>query len=126
MEKAEEYRGTWNAYGCQVTRVVDGREEPLPLRLDLRDHSPTGFAWGYHGSGPAQLALALLADTLEHKREALELYQEFKAGVIALLPMEASWTMRREAILQSVRNIREAQRSVRQQVVSMSAAQTKE
>ena len=31
---------------------------PLPLRLDIVNHSPTGFAWGY--SGPAQLAI--LAD----------------------------------------------------------------
>lgn len=33
---------------------------PLPLRLDLRAHSPTGFEWGYHGSGPADLALAVM------------------------------------------------------------------
>ena len=31
---------------------------PLSLHLEVRDHSPTGFAWGYDGSGPAQLALA--------------------------------------------------------------------
>ncbi len=39
--------------------TVDG--EPLPLRLDLYNHSPTGFEWAYNGSGPAQLALAILA-----------------------------------------------------------------
>ena len=27
-------------------------------------HSPTGFNWGYHGSGPADLALAILLDHL--------------------------------------------------------------
>jgi hypothetical protein len=35
---------------------------PLPIRLDLRNHSPTGFEWGYRGSGAAQLSLAILAD----------------------------------------------------------------
>jgi hypothetical protein len=35
---------------------------PLPMRLDLWNHSPTGFEFGYGGSGPAQLALAILAD----------------------------------------------------------------
>ena len=35
---------------------------PLPLRLDIVNHSPTGFAWGYSGSGPAQLAAAILGD----------------------------------------------------------------
>lgn len=40
--------------------------EPRPLepRHDLRNHSPDGFEWGYSGSGPAQLALALAADVL--------------------------------------------------------------
>jgi hypothetical protein len=36
---------------------VNGR--PLPMRLDLWNHSPTGFEFGYGGSGPAQLALIL-------------------------------------------------------------------
>ncbi len=34
----------------------------LPKMLELRNHSPTGFNWGYAGSGPCQLALAILAD----------------------------------------------------------------
>ena len=38
--------------------------KPLDSRRDLWNHSPTGFEWGYCGSGPAQLALALLADHL--------------------------------------------------------------
>ena len=39
---------------CAVTK--DGRK--LNPRLDLFNHSPTGFEWGYGGSGPAQTALA--------------------------------------------------------------------
>jgi len=54
----------------------------LPLRLDLVNHSPTGFAWGYEGSGPAQLALALLV--WEYGESfALDCYQQFKRDVIA-------------------------------------------
>ena len=49
------------------------------------DHSPTGFEWGYGGSGPAQLALAILADFLGDDRLALELYQAFKWEVIGKL-----------------------------------------
>jgi hypothetical protein len=37
---------------------------PLDLRLDLRNHSPDGVEWGYDGSGPHQLALAVTADAL--------------------------------------------------------------
>lgn len=55
---------------------------PLPPRLDLVNHSPTGFAWGYHGSGPAQLALALLCHVFPD-RVALAYHQDFKNDVIA-------------------------------------------
>jgi hypothetical protein len=34
------------------------RIRSLELRLDLFNHSPIGFEWGYGGSGPAQLAPA--------------------------------------------------------------------
>ena len=69
------YEGKRSAsLGAQVT--VDG--ESLPPRSDLRDHSPDGLEWGYGGSGPSQLALAILAHHLSSDEEALELYQEFK------------------------------------------------
>lgn len=53
----------------------DGRLEDLDPRLDVRNHSPTGFEWGYAGSGPAQLALALLTDALGDEERAKSLYQ---------------------------------------------------
>jgi Family of unknown function (DUF6166) len=34
----------------------------LDPRCDLRNNASTGFVWGYNGSGPAQLALAILID----------------------------------------------------------------
>lgn len=37
----------------------------LPLYLDEVNHSPTGFEWGYRGSGPAQLAYAILRSYFE-------------------------------------------------------------
>lgn len=50
--------------------------------LKLRNHSPDGFAWGYGGSGPAQLALAILLE-FTTEENALRLYQDFKFDVIA-------------------------------------------
>src|SRR5687767_12302156 len=44
----------------------------------LRNHSPDGFNWGYGGSGPAQLALALLLAADIADDIALRLYQDFK------------------------------------------------
>lgn len=76
------YEGSRTKAGATVT--VNG--EPLDPRLDLRNHSPTGFDWGYCGSGPAQLALAILADHLEDDDQTLNLYQRFKWILIAELP----------------------------------------
>jgi len=44
--------------------LVNGKD--LNPRSDLMNHSPDGFNWGYGGSGPAQLALAILADHFKH------------------------------------------------------------
>ena len=51
---------------------------PLPLHLELRNHSPTGFAWGNGGSGPAQLAVAILMDATGEPTLALRHHLEFK------------------------------------------------
>jgi hypothetical protein len=56
------------------------------MRLEVCNHSPTGFEWGYAGSGPAQTALALLADTLGDNERALAYHQAYKHEVIATLP----------------------------------------
>lgn len=59
----------------------------LNKRLDLRNHSPDGFNWGYGGSGPAQLALAILAHQMGDEF-ALEHYQDYKREVIAMIDTE--------------------------------------
>lgn len=50
-------------------------------------HSPTGFEWGYGGSGPADLALNVLA-LFVPLPEAWRLHQRYKFAVIARLPRE--------------------------------------
>lgn len=80
--------------GGRVT--VDGRT--LKKRLDLRRHSPTGFSWGYSGSGPAQLALAIMADFLGDDNAAQRVYQAFKAEVVASLPQDEPWSLTGERI----------------------------
>jgi hypothetical protein len=65
--------------------LVDG--EPLDVAASQKvfNHSPDGFAWGYNGSGPAQLALAIL---LRHTDSdtALRLHQHFKQDFVARWP----------------------------------------
>lgn len=70
--------------GRAVVTFVDGGENhPLNPRYDLANHSPDGFEWGYAGSGPSQLALAILALVLNDDARALRLYQSFKDKIIA-------------------------------------------
>jgi Family of unknown function (DUF6166) len=90
----KEYRGHTDAQGdVHVDRVENGSRSELPLHLDLRNHSPTGFNYGYAGSGPAQLALALLADYLGDDETAQQHYQDFKFKVIARLPQGEPFTI---------------------------------
>jgi hypothetical protein len=86
------YHGYRDRYGAHVYRIQNGRRYVLRLRRDLDDHSPTGFSWGYHGSGCAQLALALLADVLGNDIRAIKLHQYFKRRVIAALE-DDEWSL---------------------------------
>jgi len=81
--------------------------KPLNPRLDLCNHSPTGFECGYSGSGPAQLALALLAEHLNDDEQAVALHQPFKRKVVAgLSPREWRLTSKQvERALQSIRRL---------------------
>lgn len=71
----------------------------LPLRTTVANHSPTGFEWGFGGSGPAQLALALCIDALDGDvRRALGVYQMFKWRVISHLDGDR-WELTQPQIL---------------------------
>ena len=98
----KRYEGKRQGYAVGVT--VDGRR--LNPRFDLWNHSPTGFEWGYGGSGPAQLALAILADHCRDDEQALNFYQRFKWAVVAELP-HRSWTLTTEAIDRMLDSLRD-------------------
>jgi hypothetical protein len=100
----KRYEGIRQGHAVQVT--VDGRR--LNPRHDLWNHSPTGFEWGYGGSGPAQLALAILADHCGNDEEALNFYQRFKWEVIAELPGRG-WTLSSWEIDRVLQDFRKAE-----------------
>lgn len=86
----------------EVTDVtVDG--EPLNPRLDLRALSEEGFEWGYVGSGPYQLALAILAHELGDQR-ALGNYRSFCENTIARLKQD-SWVLEGDQIEMSLQGV---------------------
>jgi len=71
-------------------------------RLTIR-HSPTGFEWGYLGSGPADLALNILqyyvSDALADK-----LYQKFKFDIIAEIPYEGTTLLGKDIVTWLINN----------------------
>lgn len=62
--------------------------------LKLINHSPDGFEWGYAGSGPSQLSLAILLKACG-KEMAMNYYDIFKWDVITQLPRDKYpfWTL---------------------------------
>jgi hypothetical protein len=124
------YIGTRDKDGIGEIVVKEGETGhvwPLPPRLDLFNHSPTGLEWGYGGSGPSQAALAIMATHLlrkenwppvmkalkimtlpeerlgvdDHEYLAICIYQRFKAAVIAGLP-EEGWELTEDEINKAI------------------------
>lgn len=86
------YVGVRTDQGCKVL-VWDGLVfTPLSPCLHVRSHSPTGFEWGYCGSGPAQLALALCVDILGKAGKTDAVYHEVMRHVLTQLP-SGCWSM---------------------------------
>lgn len=87
------YIGFVGADGEANVVVVPDQE---PGALDRRPHrlrhvvhhSPTGLRWGYGGSGPADLALSILAD---HFGERPDRVQEYLRGKSRLLSLAVRW-----------------------------------
>jgi hypothetical protein len=79
---------------CYVEVFKPGKSPyPMQERQDIVNHFPTGIAWGYGGSGPAQCALAILVDYLGDEERSRSLYQDFKFKVVARFPRDSEWTL---------------------------------
>lgn len=74
-------RGKWE------TREVwlNGRRLSPGRSQKVWNHSPDGFNWSYGGSGPAQLALAVLLEYFDQDK-AVQLHQHFKRDFVAGFP----------------------------------------
>ncbi len=84
--------------GETVTVRVD--RQPLDARLDLRDFHASGYEWGYEGSGPSQLALAILADHAD-AQTALGNYRKLVQIFVTEIE-DDSWRLSSEEIDQRI------------------------
>jgi len=103
---------------CLVVPLDGGESYPLPPRNDLFNHSPDGFHWGYAGSGPAQLALAILADHLGDDARAVDLHQSFKGTDIQNLDQDRGWVLSQSDIDEALGEILEADRADKPQAAT--------
>jgi hypothetical protein len=96
--------------GEAVVVVDDGLARERDL-IHVVIHSPAGFNWGYGGSGPADLALSILADYFGERQEAngrafsekgveraWRFHQSFKWTYVALWPADKDWAIDDRAI----------------------------
>jgi hypothetical protein len=93
--RSQNERGGFNV--AVVETDDDGRVIQITALTHHRRHSPDGHSWGYHGSGPSELAKDILWDhTGEEPHPAV--YQAFKVAYIASLPMDEGWELPATAV----------------------------
>jgi hypothetical protein len=97
------YRGYRRNRRSHVVRLPEETFLKADPSRSLVAHS-RGFEWGYNGSGPAQLALALLYDHFGEPAIALDCYQQFTMRVVS--DLEGEWTLTTGDIENAVAAIR--------------------
>ena len=90
---------TYKGHRChnsgKITVTRDGQFLSPRPSMRLWNHS-SEFEFGYGGSGPAQLALAMLFDTTHDSAFAMKYHQEFKWQFVA--KFGDAWEMSGETI----------------------------
>lgn len=104
MGGGAKYFGERNGFGCGVYVKHDFRWVPLRLQIDKAKYFPADFAWGCMCRGAAQLSLAILADHLNNKLRALELFEDFEFKVVAHLDRN-EWLLSGEEIDAAIKEI---------------------
>ena len=80
---------------------VTVNDKKLSNRYNEVSHS-SDFEWGFLGSGPSQLAYAILRDFLGNRRKATLLHQAFKAEIILQLKQKSDWVLTGRQILNTI------------------------
>ncbi len=79
------------------------RIDPLP---HIVRHSPTGFEWGFAGSGPADLALALCDAATAGRITDAATYQGVKSALVATIDAD-EWDLPATRVLDTIARLGE-------------------
>lgn len=69
MQQNIKFKGEWRAGKAKV--FLDGTELKPDHSQKIVNHSQDGFNWGYRGSGPSQLALAVCMRLFRYRKKKL-------------------------------------------------------
>jgi Family of unknown function (DUF6166) len=86
--------------GGDTVVTIDGQplENPDP-------REPRDYEWGYFGTGPQNLARAILTHCLGDKARVERVRSQFRQTVIGCLPREKDWTLTEQDVLAAVSKI---------------------
>lgn len=83
--KNNTYEGHHTGHLVWYECTLNGKPfDPAPSQK-IRNHSPDGFAWGYNGSGPHQLALGILLEETDDAEFAQKHYVQFLKDIVSRL-----------------------------------------
>lgn len=85
-------------WSVAVDDVEKGRCYPLPEYYGLCKHSPDGFSWGYNGSGPSQLAFAIIHNVFHDITLTQDVYMRFREAKIATLDKDSDHIITEQSI----------------------------
>jgi hypothetical protein len=88
----------WATPKSSVFVVKNDKRMLLPMTTHARLLSPTGYNWGYGGSGPRALAHSVLSYVIGI-HFADKLFEQFEQDIIKKLPMDTNWMMPKDGIL---------------------------
>lgn len=97
VEETELINRVYTGGDIVLSRKNGYPEVNIPHAISF--HSPTGFEWGYGGSGPAELALNILYAVTGDREIADRYYMQFKWDFIAGMPVDGG-TIKRDEILE--------------------------
>lgn len=81
-------RATIDAKSWETNLWVNQKRIDPKHSQAVEDKSPDGFAWGYLGSGPSQMALAICLELFGNPGLALALMHPFKEAFVSRWPQK--------------------------------------
>jgi len=113
--------------GCQVftwDTLAPARPTLLDPARELWNHSPDGFNWGYGGSGPAQLALAMLYEITGDQDFSIHMHQDVKFGLVGKLEGNC-WARSEEDVLKAALAVARTPEAKEQAVQHLAASRNR-